>query len=116
MRPIYAMIKLPHADKLGMEKLIHYSAGWKEDWNEDGPADGLLPNGWENRLGHGWLKSVVIVRPPVFSEGEGKGKYRAGTDLKSVWMVNRKDVARFIVTDLLQDWSKYDGKAIVVAN
>ncbi|KAG8943577.1 hypothetical protein FRC04_002804 [Tulasnella sp. 424] len=34
----YALISVPHADKLGMEKVIHWSAGWpKESWKDGDP-------------------------------------------------------------------------------
>ncbi|KAG9044614.1 hypothetical protein FS837_007839 [Tulasnella sp. UAMH 9824] len=33
---IYAMLKVPHADKLGMEKAIHWSAGW--EWKDKEPS------------------------------------------------------------------------------
>ncbi|KAG8886983.1 hypothetical protein FRB98_000707 [Tulasnella sp. 332] len=117
MRPLYAMIESPHADKIGMEKICHYSAGWMSDWNEDGPSDEILAPGWEGKLpAKGWLKHLVVVRPAFLTDGEVSGKYRVGEQLSGVYTVSRKDVAHFMTGDLLENWDKYDGKAIVVGN
>ncbi|KAG8963919.1 hypothetical protein FRC05_004370 [Tulasnella sp. 425] len=113
----YSLISVPHADKLGMEKVIHWSAGWSEDsWKDGAPEPHILPQGWEERLGGkaGWLKSIVVVRPAILTDGEEAAKYKAGEDIPGLWTVSRKDVAHFISNDVLNNWSKWEGKAVSV--
>ncbi|KAG8999961.1 hypothetical protein FRB90_011911 [Tulasnella sp. 427] len=113
----YALITVPHADKLGMEKVIHWSAGWSEDsWKDGEPEPHILPLGWEERLGgkRGWLKSIVVVRPAILTDGEAAGKYKVGEDLDGLWTVSRKDVAHFISNDALENWEKWEGKTVAV--
>ncbi|KIO27892.1 hypothetical protein M407DRAFT_231914 [Tulasnella calospora MUT 4182] len=104
---IYAMLAVPHADKLGMEKAIYWSAGWECT---------LLPEGWKERLGgsEGWLKSAVIVRPTMLTDGVEKAKYKTGENLSGLYSISRKDVAHFIVNDISQNWEKWDGKAVAI--
>lgn len=108
------MLKVPHADKLGMEKAIHWSAGW--EWKDKEPPSTLLPEGWKERLGgsEGWLKSAVIVRPTMLTDGVEKGKYKTGENLSGLYSISRKDVAHFIANDLSQNWEKWDGKAVEI--
>jgi len=115
MRPLWAMIKIPHADKLGMEKILGHSAGWTSSYDEPGLTPGVLPSKWEDRLpGKGWLKHVVIVRPALLTDGAEKTTYRVGEQLNGLYSVSRRDVAHFIAGDLLEDWAKYDGKAVSI--
>ncbi|KAG8916063.1 hypothetical protein FRC00_000630 [Tulasnella sp. 408] len=113
-RGIYAMLKVPHADKLGMEKAVHWSAGW--EWRDKEPSPTLLPEGWKERLGgsEGWLKSAVIVRPTMLTDGPEKAKYKTGENLSGLYSISRKDVAHFIVNDITQSWEKWDGKAVEI--
>ncbi|KAG8943584.1 hypothetical protein FRC04_002813 [Tulasnella sp. 424] len=113
----YALISVPHADKLGMEKVIHWSAGWpKESWKDGDPEAHILPQGWQEQLGGkaGWLKSIVVVRPAILTDGEENAKYKAGEDIPGLWTVSRKTVAHFISNDVLNNWSKWEGKAVSV--
>ncbi|KAG8858385.1 hypothetical protein FRB96_005270 [Tulasnella sp. 330] len=116
-RPLYSMIKGPHADKMGMESICTYSAGWTPGAKEKIPSEEILTTGWEDRLpGKGWMKHVVILRPALLTDGPETGKYRVGDEkLTGVWTVSRKDVAHFIVTDLLANWEKYEGKGVSIA-
>ncbi|KAG8870802.1 hypothetical protein FRB98_001341 [Tulasnella sp. 332] len=117
LRPLYAVIRSPHADKLGMERVVHYSAGWTPEWKENEPIKEVLAPGWETKLPEkGWLKHAVIVRPAILTDGEALAKYRVGDHLKASYTISRKDVAHFITNDLLENWEKYDGKAITVGN
>ncbi|KAG8912075.1 hypothetical protein FRC01_005309 [Tulasnella sp. 417] len=111
---IYAMLAVPHADKLGMERVIHWSAGW--EWKDKEPPPTLLPEGWKERLGgsEGWLKSAVIVRPAMLTDGVEKAKYKVGENLPGLYSISRKDTAHFIVNDVLQNWEKWDGKAVAI--
>ncbi|KIO24806.1 hypothetical protein M407DRAFT_76466 [Tulasnella calospora MUT 4182] len=113
----YALISVPHADKLGMERVFHWSAGWpEEEWKEGDPEAHILPQGWEETLGGkpGWLKSFVVVRPAILTDGEQTDKYKVGEDIPGLWTVSRKDVGHFIASDVLKDWSKWEGKAVSV--
>ncbi|KAG8925002.1 hypothetical protein FRC01_010811 [Tulasnella sp. 417] len=115
----YALISVPHADKLGMERVFHWSAGWPEEsWKDGDPEAHILPQGWEERLGGkpGWLKSFVIVRPAILTDGEVTAKYKAGENVPGLWTISRKDIAHFISNDVLKDWSKWEGKAVSVGH
>lgn len=118
LKPLYPLLNDAHADKLGVERIIHYSAGWTPEWHEPrGPAETILAPGWEDTLPgpKGWLKHAVILRPGIFKEGEATGKYRVGEKLTGVWSITREDIAHFIVGDLVKDWDKYENKAIDIA-
>ncbi|KAG9014702.1 hypothetical protein FRB94_010549 [Tulasnella sp. JGI-2019a] len=117
MRPVYAMLESPHADKIGMERICHYSAGWASEWKEDGPSEVVLASGWESKLpGKGWLKHMIVVRPAFLTDGQAVKEYRVGEQLEGVYTVSLRDVAHFIAGDLLDNWEKYDGKAISIGN
>lgn len=113
-KPIFAMLAAPHADKLGMERVIQWSAGW--EWKDKDPKPTILAEGWKERLGgsEGWLKSAVIVRPAMLTDGVEKGKYKTGENPPGLYSISRKDVAHFIVNDLLQNWEKWDGKGVAI--
>ena len=85
-------------------------------WTDVQPNEEVLAAGWEARLGgeEGWLKSVVTVRPALLSDGAEKGKYRVGERLSGLYIISRRDVAHFIVTDVLPNWDKYEGKAVSI--
>ncbi|KAG9037697.1 hypothetical protein FRB95_004543 [Tulasnella sp. JGI-2019a] len=116
VRPMYAMLDGPHADKIGMEKIVHHSAGWTSPWVEDGPKEEILHAGWELKMpDKGWLKHIVIVRPAVLTNGKMKGKYRVGKKLCGAYTISRLDVAHFITNDVIPNWDGYDGRAISLA-
>ncbi|KAG8879838.1 hypothetical protein FRB98_005487 [Tulasnella sp. 332] len=117
LRPFYAMLDGPHADKIGMEKVIHHSAGWTSPWDEQGPSEKILAPGWESNVpDRGWLKHVTIVRPAVLTNGKMTGKYRVGDLLHGAFRISRQDVAHFIANDVIPNPVKYDGKAVSVAH
>lgn len=69
------IVRIPHADKLGVERITSHLAGW--EWNEPEPrADILDPKTlsnegeWSSLPGRGELKHVVVVRPGVLTDGE----------------------------------------------
>lgn len=46
----YALISVPHVDKLGMEKITHWSARWSEgSWKDGEPEVHILLQDWEAR-------------------------------------------------------------------
>ncbi|KAG8928153.1 hypothetical protein FRC03_012287 [Tulasnella sp. 419] len=114
VKPLYALIRVPHTDKLEMERVIYHSAGWK--WNEgEEPSTPLLPPGWQSRLpSPGWLKSAIILRPAIMTNGESKGKYRVDTNLTSCYTISRKDIAHFIAGDCIENWAKYENKGLSI--
>lgn len=75
----------------------------------------------------GTLKSVVVIRPALLTDGDCKGDKTAGKDKKgkepyrveegdiSGYTISRKDVAHFIVEGVLGDWKKWEGKCISLA-
>ncbi|KAG8947127.1 hypothetical protein FRC04_010978 [Tulasnella sp. 424] len=99
IRASYALIQGPHADKLGMERLVQWSAGWLE-----------------TSLGgkEGWLQSAVVVGPAVFTDGPEKGVYKVGEDVSGLLPVSLRDVAHFIVNDLVKNWENWQGKRLAI--
>ncbi|KAG8902305.1 hypothetical protein FRB99_004644 [Tulasnella sp. 403] len=116
MKPMYSvLLKSPHADKLGMEKLLHHSSGSSAVWIEAGPKKEILATGWESRVGEkGWLKHLVIVRPSFLTDGPETGVYQVGEDLKKRYTISRRDVAHFIGGTLLEKWDEFEGKGVVI--
>ncbi|KAG8901475.1 hypothetical protein FRB99_005279 [Tulasnella sp. 403] len=116
MKPVYSvLLKSPHADKLGMEKLLHHSSGSSAAWTEAGPKEAILAPGWESKVGEtGWLKHLVIVRPSWLTDGPETGVYKVGEDLRKRYTISRKDVAHFIAGDLMDKWGEFEGKGVVI--
>ncbi|KAG0691787.1 hypothetical protein DFH29DRAFT_975621 [Suillus ampliporus] len=124
LKPIYSyLLSFPHKDKCGAEEAIAHSAGWEWDLR-DSPGDEILGADWMNRVPTGELKSIVVVRPAMFTDGEcradvkGKGSeaYRVKEgDLKSSWTVSRKDVAHFLVEGVVRHWEEWEGKCVSIA-
>ena len=114
LRLVYALMEVPHVDKNGMEQLAAYCDG--KPWNETDHTGTLLPDTWKQALGEdeGWLKSIVVLRPALLTDGAEKGKYRMEETLKSAYTISRRDVAHFITGRLMEDWSEFQGKAIVL--
>ncbi len=141
MKPIYnIMLPAPHADKLGMERILARTAGREWATRDEVSAD-ILPAGWQNIPGlweENGLKHLVIIRPALLTDGgcrgdellekdekrEGKGKDRKGKvpyrtlandEMRDGYRVSRQDVAHFIVEDALPNWSKWEGTAVNLA-
>ncbi|PSR73875.1 hypothetical protein PHLCEN_2v10295 [Hermanssonia centrifuga] len=127
IRALYSWL-LPqiHADKLGLERVLAYCAGW--EWKaEDGePREDILPAGWTGQPGtpeQGELKQVLVVRPAMLTDGGCKADKKAGRayrvgeeDLKNNgYTVSRRDVAHFIVEGALPDWTRWGGKRMSIA-
>ena len=116
LKPIYSYL-LPgaFADKRGMETIIHHAIG-KEYKPDQTPGSDILPDGWKNDLPPaGWLKSSVILRPTMLTDGAMTQKYRValGDDFTS-YTVSRRDVGHFIIEELLPEWSKYEGNVVAI--
>ena len=126
--PLYSYaIRGPHADKVGVERILSRGAGlpWSD---KDTVQEGILPAGWESEegmVGAGELTKVVIVRPALLMDGKchgdetgkKKGPYRicVGGDLDSAYRISRQDVGHFIAEDLVGNWSKYENKPVCIA-
>lgn len=125
LKPLYGLLlKTAHADKLGLERVIYHAAGWTWPAGEAEPTADILPPGWEKRLpgASGYLKSVLIVQPALYTDGvckadtaDGKKVYRAEDMDFSAYTISRRDVAYFIVEDALANWSKWEGKCVRLA-
>ncbi|KAI0697307.1 hypothetical protein C8T65DRAFT_710411 [Cerioporus squamosus] len=129
LKPLYgAVLPAAHADKLGMECILARSAGLS--WSsKDAPSKGILPEGWQSSpglLGQGELKHLVIMRPALLTDGEcrgdevgkaGKAPYRSKKDgnMGSAYRVSRKDVAHFVVQEVLPRWSEWERSGVVLA-
>lgn len=80
---------------------------------------------WQNRpglLSPGSLKSVLVVRPALLTDGECLAEdpkstqgYRVSVNELKGYTVSRKDVAHFVVDAVLNKWAEYENKAINIA-
>ena len=116
MKPVYSWL-LPNAfaDKRGMETIVHHALGKEYDADQT-PGSNILPEGWKDDLPPaGWLKSSVIIRPAMLTDGAMTKKYRVvlGDNFTS-YTVSRSDVGHFIVEGLLPEWSKYEGNVVAI--
>ncbi|KAG9046595.1 hypothetical protein FS842_000839 [Serendipita sp. 407] len=115
MRQMYTyMLPSPHADKLGLERLLQHAMGrpWEEnvepneevlpsDWKKDYPAAGFLPN-------------MVVVRPAFLTDGRETGTYKVSPDDFSSYTISRRDVAHFIGKRLLPEFDTWSGSIVNV--
>jgi len=117
MKAFYSYgLRSPHADKLGMERLLQHAMGMT--WTENvEPVQEVLQVGWENEFPPtGWLPNIVIVRPALLTDGEAAHRYRASTDEFSSYTITRKDTAHFIGERLPAEWETWSGKIVNVGN
>ncbi|KAL5528864.1 hypothetical protein ACEPAG_4838 [Sanghuangporus baumii] len=130
LKPLYGLVldgsQGPHADKLGMERVVTYAAGWEWPAADGEPGKAILADGWQDHVGpNGWLKHVVVVRPALLTNGDsvgdnpkkpGEAPYRAlDHEMKGSYTISRKDVAHFIVTRVLAEWNQWEGKCVRIA-
>jgi len=126
LKPLYSFLLAgPHADKLGAERVLAHCSG--HTWSDPEPRSDIMngPSGnWSDRdhlPAKGTLKDLVIVRAAMLMDGECKGDekagaYRASTQyLEGAYRVSRKDVAHFISTRVIQNWSEWNGKIANIA-
>ncbi|KAL1754626.1 hypothetical protein FB107DRAFT_215341 [Schizophyllum commune] len=123
-KPFYAhALAVPHRDKLGVERVLAYCAGFAWDEGELEPAEDIVGANWRERKGlpaAGELQKVLVVRPALLTDGEceaDKGiaqPYRASEEELGGYTVSRKDVGHFIAKAILDDWEKYEGKIMNV--
>ena len=128
MRILYSvLLRQPHEDKLGMERVVAHCAGWA--WRDKEPQYDVLPRHWrsvENTPQEGALKRMLLVRGAMFTDGKCMGDvqqtgdktpYRGGEgDLKNNgYTISREDVAHFLVEGALKDWDRWESKVVTVA-
>ncbi|OBZ69646.1 hypothetical protein A0H81_10196 [Grifola frondosa] len=72
LRLLYAfLLREPHADKLGAERVAAHVAGW--EWRDEEPIAEVLGANWQNQAGlpeQGQLKHFLVVRPALLTNGE----------------------------------------------
>jgi hypothetical protein len=129
-KPLYSyVIHAPHVDKMGVERLAAHCTG--REWSADDPepTKEIMGSGeWTGREGlpeKGGLKDVVVVRPTILTDGacyaetaasKEKKPYRVSDgEITCAYTISRKDVAHFIVEDLIPRWEEYRGKCISLA-
>ncbi|KAJ7681513.1 hypothetical protein B0H17DRAFT_1076225 [Mycena rosella] len=125
LKPMYALIRGPHRDKVGMERAIAHCAGWTWDAKADSePAPDMMGAGWMTRDGlpaSGTLEALV-VRPGMLSDGacladQGKS-YRVTSSEKELaqgdYNISRRDTAHFIVDALTRRWDEFANKRVNV--
>ena len=128
------LLTVPHMDKIGAERVVAHVADWPGDTEWDGEPDESImgPGDWRKGEGlpeKGSLKDVVVIRPPLLTDGEcvaekvetkgggkAKGPYRVqeGT-LSGGWTVSRKDVSHFLVEGVIKNWREWKGKCVSIA-
>ncbi|OSX65658.1 hypothetical protein POSPLADRAFT_1179402 [Postia placenta MAD-698-R-SB12] len=124
LKPLYGyLLRRPHADKLGVERVVAHCAGWQ--WTDEDPDKEILSEGWQDREGllkAGELEHVVVVRPALLTDGPCRGDsvpdapYRVSEgNLKGSYRVSRSDVAHFMVNGLLPHWDEWEGKCVGIA-
>lgn len=127
-KPFYSWaLALPHADKLGMERVLTRCMGQK--WDDREPDTKILDAKWyedPDTPAEGELKHIVIVRPALLTDGDcvadapkkGKAPYKFGTDeeLKAHngYTVSRQDVAHFLVEEAWPNFDRWEGKRVNV--
>ncbi|KAG8838050.1 hypothetical protein FRC18_006635 [Serendipita sp. 400] len=106
----------PNLDKRGMEAVVFH--GWSKPYEEGmtpTESDGILPPNWKQMLPKdGWAKHAVIIRPPGLTDGKETGKYKAKTKTFRTFRMSRRDLARFVTKDLVDNWSKFEGHIVAI--
>ncbi|EAU88922.1 hypothetical protein CC1G_10568 [Coprinopsis cinerea okayama7 len=120
LKPMYSyLLKVPHQDKIGAERLVAHCAGW--EWTSGEPAVEIMGGSdWKNREGlpkPGELKKILVIRPALLTDGECKCVYRVSTGEVGGWTVSRKDVAHFLVDAVLKEerWKEFENKIASIA-
>jgi hypothetical protein len=119
LRPMYGyLIRQPHNDKLGLERVLAQASG--APWTSEEPPSDVLPSdgSWKDELtGSDVVASGVVLRPAFLTDGACKGKYRTsvGDHGKGFTSISRRDVAHFIVEDVMKHWTKWENTVVSLA-
>ncbi|KIY49053.1 hypothetical protein FISHEDRAFT_42129 [Fistulina hepatica ATCC 64428] len=125
LRPVYSyLIAGPHRDKLGVERVAAYCAGWNWD-TADRIAPGILDDGWQERVSSrippGSLRTLLVVRPALLTDGDcradsqGAKAYRVSETELSGYTVSRKDVGHFVAEAATKRWDEFKDKHVDIA-
>ncbi|KAJ3937581.1 MAG: hypothetical protein NXY57DRAFT_365338 [Lentinula lateritia] len=125
LKPLYALLSVPHKDKVGAERVIAHCAGWKWEVDSDEePGDDILGERWLERDGlpaAGSFKNVLVIRPSLLTDGDCKAEkggkknaYRVKEGDFSAWTVSRKDVGHFVADAVLNRWSEFENKLVTI--
>lgn len=112
------LLKGPHADKTGLERVLAHVAG--RTWTEpEPPAEVMIRADWQNTEGlpaAGELKdTTVVVRPSFLTDGKLKAQYKLSREGEGYYSISRRDVAHFITEDLLKNgWTKWRGDIVSI--
>ncbi|KAG6902134.1 hypothetical protein C0995_003891 [Termitomyces sp. Mi166 len=130
IRMLYSyLLRAPHRDKRGAERLAAHVAGWNWDPNDFGElGEDILDSAekWKETPGlpaPGSVKDILVVRPAFLTDGEcmadkvkdqpsSEAPYRVSEEEFTAWTVSRKDVAHFIFDAVLHHWDKFGSKRI----
>lgn len=142
LKPLYSWgLAIPHADKLGAERVIHHCAA--EEWVESEPGAEIMDNegvAWLEREGlpsPGELKHWAIVRPALLLNGACKGdeapkntKQKCDKEPKEPkepykvlddsgfsmgHTISRRDVAHFLAEGLVKNWETWQGRIVGIS-
>lgn len=115
MKALYGyLLRQTLQDKRGIETLLYHGLG-KEYEAGQTPGPHILPAGWEKDLpSPGWLRSGVVIRAALLTDGPMTGTYRAAVNDFPCYRVSRADVGHFIAGGLLNEWAKWEGNVVCV--
>lgn len=130
MKPFYSWgLQVPHADKLGVERVVHHCAA--KEWNASEPVAEVMERdgvAWREREGlpsPGDLKNWAILRPAFLTNGackadevqkKGKEPYKIVTgDLGTGSTISRQDVAHFMAEGLVKNWDNWSGRILNIS-
>ncbi|KAH8804090.1 hypothetical protein DL96DRAFT_740116 [Flagelloscypha sp. PMI_526] len=125
LKPVYAMLRHPFADKLGMERVAYHLGGMTWDEKDLGQPTTEIMGGsnWTERSGlpetGSYKNKVVVVRAAVLNDGAclsdtKENAYRATTDELGGYSISRQDTGYFVAQLCLGSWEKWGGKVVNV--
>lgn len=131
MKPIYGyLLRSPHKDKIGVERLVSHCAGWPwtADPDEEPDASIMGSTDWMNTPGlppPGSLHRVLVLRPAFLTDGEsiadknsnadGVPAYRVSEEELGGYTISRRDVAHFVTDAVLNRWDEFENKCVSIA-
>lgn len=130
-KPFYSwFLQIPQADKLGLERVLHHTAG--KPWADPEPELEIMNGGagggvdWKSRPGlpaAGSLENWIVVRPAFLTDGKCEAdkpdkkskpyKVVEGDGYKG-YTVSRADIAHFIAEEAVLHWDQWKGKILAV--
>jgi hypothetical protein len=125
VKPVFALINQPAADKCAMERVAYHIGGMSWDEMDLGqPKEALMgARDWVSRPGlpaNGSFKGkIVIVRAALLTDGECRADkdrhaYRTSHEEFSTMSISRKDVGHFVAQLCTESWDKWVGTTVKV--